>query len=534
MNKILILTANPINTTPLRLNEEVRDIKDCWKRSQQREQFEIIIEQAVRPQELQTALLEHKPYIVHFSGHGGGEQGLALLGDNGEATLIKPDTLRRFFKALQDIFNIDCVLLNACYSEVQAEGIYPYVNYVIGMNQKIGDTAAIKFAIGFYETLFAGESIDNSFNLGCSRIELENIPEYLTPVLKKRSDLASLSPVHNSLESVDGQVPLNSPFYIERPNIEANCYTTILEPGALIRIKAPRKMGKTSLMSHILDHAVKQGYQTASIDLWSREFLTNISSLLQWFCASVSEDLNLEVRLDKYWKKYLTSQQNCSKYFSDYILKEVASPIVLGLDDVDEIFAYPQIAEEFFKLLRSWNEKGKNSEIWQKLRIVIAHSQEVYIDLDANHSPFNVGSSFELGEFNQLQVKELIQQHGLNWSDFETKQLIDMIGGHPYLLRVALYHLAKDQLTLDNFLKLAPTEEGLYGDHLYGYLLVLEENNDLKIAIKEVITSDVPIKLDPVIAFKLRSLGLVETKANKVTSLCNLYRLYFLDRIDVP
>ena len=269
-----------------------------------------------------------------------------------------------------------------------------------------------------------------------------------------------------SLETVDAQVPLNSPFYIERPQIETNCYETVLEPGALIRIKAPCKMGKTSLMSRILDHGVKQGYKKASIDLWSPEFLTDISRFLQWFCASISDDLQLEVQLDKYWKKYRTSQQNCSKYFSDYILKKVSSPIVLGLDDVDEIFAYPAIAEEFFKLLRSWNERGRNDDLWQKLRIVIAHSQEAYIDLDANHSPFNVGSSFELGEFNQLQITELIKRHGLNWSEQETKQLIDMIDGHPYLLRVAFYHLAKDQVTLENFLKLAPTEEGLYGDHL--------------------------------------------------------------------
>ena len=336
-----------------------------------------------------------------------------------------------------------------------------------------------------------------------------------------------------SFETVDGQVPLNSPFYIERPQIETNCYETVLEPGALIRIKAPRKMGKTSLMSRILDHGVQHGYQTAMINLWSRESLTDIKTFLQWFCANVSEDLQLEFKLDKYWKKHLSSLKNCSNYFSKYILEEVSSPIVLGLDDIDQIFPYPAIAEEFFKLLRSWHDKGKNDELWQKLHIVISHSQEVYIDLNVNHSPFgNVGSSFELGEFNQLQIKELIQRHGLNWSADETKQLTDMIDGHPYLLRVALYHLAKGQLTLDNFLKLAPTEEGLYGDHLYGYLLVLEDNKDLKTAMRKVIASDVPVKLDPVISFKLRSLGLVKTISNKVTYLCNLYRLYFLDRLD--
>lgn len=356
MKKILILTANPINTIPLRLNEEVRDIKTALKSSQKREEFDIVVEQAIRFKELQTALLENKPNIVHFSGHGEGEQGLALMDDNGKRILIKPDSLRRFFKALQEIFNIDCVVLNTCYSEVQAEEIYPYVDYVVGMNREIGDTAARKFAIGFYDTLFAGESIENAFNLGCSAIDMANIPEYLTPVLKKKTDLISNAATPNlediNLKNPDGQVPLNSPFYIERPQIESNCYETILEAGALIRIKAPRKMGKTSLMSRILNYGIQQGYQTATIDLWSSEFLTDIKTFLQWFCASISEELKLEVKLEKYWKKYLTSQQNCSKYFTDYILKEISSPIILGLDDIDQIFSYPQIAEEFFKLLR--------------------------------------------------------------------------------------------------------------------------------------------------------------------------------------
>ncbi|MEA5553043.1 AAA-like domain-containing protein [Anabaena cylindrica UHCC 0172] len=535
MKKILILTANPTNTQTLRLNEEVRNIENAQERSQKRDEFKIIVKQAVRQEEFRRHLLDHKPDIVHFSGHGGGEQGLALMGDNGEAILVKPDALTDFFEIVQRSFKIECVVLNACYSEIQAEGIYPYVDYVVGMNQKIGDKAAREFTLGFYDALFANESIETAFKLGCNAIQMKDIPEHLTPILKNRTNLHSQSVLNSfkdiSLESFDGQVPLNSRFYIERPNIESNCYQTILEPGALIRIKAPKKMGKTSLMSRILNHGVKQGYQKVSIDLWSPEILTDISTFLQWFCALVSEELNLEIQLEKYWKRFLTNQQNCSKYFSDYLLTQITQPIVLGLDDIDEIFSYPQIAGEFFKLLRSWNEKGKNSDVWQKLRIVIAHSQEVYIQLDANHSPFNVGSSFELGEFNQLQIKELIKRHGLNWSEQEIQKLIDMIDGHPYLLRVALYYLAKGQINLDDFLKNAPTEAGLYRDHFSKYLSVLEDNENLKIAMKKVVESDTPVQLDAKIAFKLRSLGLVEAKENKVIPLCNLYRLYFLDRL---
>jgi hypothetical protein len=121
MKKILILTANPTNTKPLRLSEEIRDIKNACERSQNREQFEIIVEEAVRPQEFRRTLLGHKPNIVHFSGHGGGEQGLALMADNGEAFLVKVAPLAKLFKALQEIFFIDCVFLARWFVGLVAE-----------------------------------------------------------------------------------------------------------------------------------------------------------------------------------------------------------------------------------------------------------------------------------------------------------------------------------------------------------------------------------------------------------------------------
>ena len=548
MKRILILTANPTNTKPLRVSEEVREIKRAWERSQNREKFEIIVEEAVRPQEFRRTLLGHKPNIVHFSGHGGGEQGLALMGDNGEAFLVKVAPLAKFFKALQEIFFIDCVFLNACYSDVQAEGIYPYVNYVVGMNQKIGDEAAKQFAIGFYDTLFAGQSIQSAFDLGCNAIEIENIPENLTPVLRTKDSTTKKAMIQGvpesksepiqprdiniPFENLDGQVPLNSPFYVERPPIEATCYTAILKPGILIRIKAPRQMGKTSLMSRILHQGEKQGYQTGFINLWSRELFKNLDSFLESFCANVSLELGIEEKIDQYWKpQRYSSQTNCTNYFQSYLLKELKQPVILGLDEVDRIFQYSEIADEFFTMLRSWHEKGKNNKIWQKLRLVISHSQEVYISLDVNKSPFNVGLPIDLNKFSLAQLQNLVKRHGLQWSDTEIKQLMGMIDGHPYLVRTALYHIATNDLTLKQFLEIAPTEEGLYEDHLYRHLLILEENKQLKSAMLKLVNSDEAVTLEPIYAFKLKSMGLAESRGNKVIPLCNLYRIYFSDRL---
>ncbi|OUL19915.1 AAA-like domain-containing protein [Nostoc sp. 106C] len=184
MKKILILSANPKNTDRLRLDEEVREIQAGLERAKIREQFEMITKWAVRPEDLRRALLDHQPEIVHFSGHGEGDKGLVLEDDNGQLQLVSTESLGRLFRLFQD--KIECVLLNACYSEAQAEAIHQHINYVVGMNQAIGDRAAIKFAVGFYDALGAGRSYDDAYEFERIAIELENIPEYSTPILKSR------------------------------------------------------------------------------------------------------------------------------------------------------------------------------------------------------------------------------------------------------------------------------------------------------------------------------------------------------------
>lgn len=191
IKKILILSANPKDTDKLRLDEEVRNIQAALKRAKNREQFEIVTEWAVRVEDLRRALLDHQPTIVHFSGHGLGTTGLILENNLGKRQLVSSESLARLFKLFQK--KIECVLLNACYSEVQADAIYQHIDCVIGMNRSIGDVAAMEFSVGFYDALGAGNSYDDCFEVGCASIDLEGIPESETPVLKFRPRLPQAS-----------------------------------------------------------------------------------------------------------------------------------------------------------------------------------------------------------------------------------------------------------------------------------------------------------------------------------------------------
>ncbi|MBD2255229.1 AAA-like domain-containing protein [Nostoc parmelioides] len=334
-----------------------------------------------------------------------------------------------------------------------------------------------------------------------------------------------------------GQVGLASAFYIERPPIETRCYQEVLQPGALIRIKAPRQMGKTSLMARILYQAREQGYRTVtlSFQLASSEVFTSLDKFLRWFCACIGQSLRLSNQLADYWDDIFDSSYNTTTYFEDYLLAKTDSCVAIGLDEVDRIFSYPEIANDFFGLLRAWYEKAKygdySSDIWKKLRLVVVHSTEVYIPMNINQSPFNVGLAIDLPEFSSEQVKDLAQRHRLDWKTDHIKQLINLVGGQPYLVRLAMYHITSNDITLAQLLQTAPTEAGPYSDHLRRHLWNLEQYPELGDAFSEVVATNKPVELKPTLAFKLYSMGMVKKEGNYVIPRCDLYRQYFQQRL---
>jgi len=186
MRTILILTANPQGNSR-RLDQEVRDIEEGLRRAKKRNEFFLESRFAVRPRDIRRAMLDINPSIVHFSGHGTGDEGLVFEDETGSAKLIDGEALAGLFQLFSD--KVECVVLNGCYSEVQAEAIVQHINYVIGMKEAIGDKAAIEFAVGFYDALGAGESIERAHKFGCTAIQLAGIPEQFTPVLKKKLNI---------------------------------------------------------------------------------------------------------------------------------------------------------------------------------------------------------------------------------------------------------------------------------------------------------------------------------------------------------
>jgi hypothetical protein len=341
-----------------------------------------------------------------------------------------------------------------------------------------------------------------------------------------------------ALDLPDSPVPLESSLYIQRPPIEAQAYEEVLKPGALIRIKAPKQMGKTSLTMRILAIAQSRGYYTVRLNFLQAEnsVLSSLERLLRWFCANITLQLGIESILDDYWDEDLGIKVSCTNYLQGYILGQLDSPLIIALDEVNRLFSYPLIAQEFLPLLRFWHEEANNLVIWQKFRLIVTYSTEVYIPLNIHQSPFNVGLSLKLVEFNWEQIQQLAQRYGLDKNDeaIEPQQLQSLqqiVGGHPYLLNLAFCHLVTGDTKIEQLIEEAPTEAGIYRDHLRGHLSVLSEYPDLAAAYQQVVTSSDSVEMNSIIAYKLESAGLVKLQGNKTIPMCELYRLYFCDRL---
>ena len=173
VRRILFLATNPRGTTNLALPQEFRDIQDAWAKSRNEGQFRIEPRFAARRDDLRTALLNFKPHIIHFAGHGDGEEGLVFENEAGRSEWFPTQALSNLFKEFST--QIECVILNACYSEIQAEAISQHIDYVIGMKQAIPDAAARAFSRGFYDALFANYPIETSFRIGLRSIESESL-----------------------------------------------------------------------------------------------------------------------------------------------------------------------------------------------------------------------------------------------------------------------------------------------------------------------------------------------------------------------
>lgn len=334
-----------------------------------------------------------------------------------------------------------------------------------------------------------------------------------------------------SLEAPGGVVKLRDTLYIER-RADEQLRREVIKQGTTTTIRASRQTGKSSLLVRGVNYARERGAQIINFDLQriDTDRLTAPDLFLRDLAELIVRKLRLDVgEVEKFWRGSLGPQYKLTYLMEDYVLPETESSIVLALDEVDRLLDVP-FHNDFFALLRSWHNSRALDEAWDKLNIVMVISTEPYqLISEVNQSPFNVGLRLYLEDFDKSQVGELNRRHGAPVSETDFPELVNLLGGHPYLTRKALYHLVADQISWGDLMRVVALDNGPFGDHLRRHHWLLRDKPELRAALKQVIETQ--SCSDEMARFRLLQAGLVKGSGDDYACRCDLYRIYFEDKL---
>ena len=270
--------------------------------------------------------------------------------------------------------------------------------------------------------------------------------------------------------------------------------------------------------------------RVASINF--KEFFTsemkNADVFYRCFCFQLAQELELEDDIDDHWSRYRKAGNNscCAHYLRRYLLPTVPQRMVIALDELEVLIDAP-FRTEFFGMLRNWHNLRAFDESMRRVDLVLVSSTEPYALIeDLNQSPFNVGERIKLQDFSSTEVANLNQRHGFPFTESELTQLQQLIGGHPYLVRQALYQVAKKQQTPLELLSNATTEGGAFGEHLRRHRMLLERRPDLAKGMRQIVQGYAR-QVPKSVTVRLESAGLVRSETRLTVPRCELYRVYF-------
>jgi len=333
------------------------------------------------------------------------------------------------------------------------------------------------------------------------------------------------------LEAPGGAVKLRDRFYIER-DADARLKREVVKSGTTTTIRASRQTGKSSLLVRGIHHARKSGAKTVKLDMQriDSDRLASPDVFLRDLSEFIVRKLRLDVaKVEKLWRSSLGPQDKLTCLMEDYVLPESDAPIVLALDEADRLLQ-TDFYKDFFALIRSWHNSRAFDDQWNKLNIVMVISTEPYLLIaDVTQSPFNVGLTLYLRDFNEAEVRDLNRRHGAPVKERDFPRFMELLNGHPYLTRKALYTLVTEQLMWADLVRVAATDQGPFGDHLRHHHWLLRDEPDLRAALKQIIRHG--RCKDDMVFFRLLRAGLVKGRGEVCTYRCDLYRMYFEDKL---
>ncbi|MGD1905146.1 MAG: AAA-like domain-containing protein [Leptolyngbyaceae cyanobacterium] len=358
------------------------------------------------------------------------------------------------------------------------------------------------------------------------------IPPKLQPPTPVAQPPLDQTPLAIPLEPPEGSMDADSAFYIGRAEDEI-ALSALQRKGGTVTILGPRQMGKSSLLIRAITQARQQNKKVVFLDFQQLETaaLTEDDLFYRRFCEWMTVRLRMASQVDHYWQQYksLGNPLRCTYYVQDYLLAEVPGSIFLAMDEVDKLIAAP-FRDEFFSMLRSWHNERAFEPVWKQLDLAMVTCTEPYqLIQDLNQSPFNVGTSITLKDFNDEEVAELNRRHNGALDAQALTQLMDWLGGHPYLTRKALYEVASGGMTLTDLLDVTTVDQGPFGGHLRYHLFRMDDKASLVQGMLQVIRSQTCS--DEQVLRRLERAGLVRRQGRQVEPRCRLYGEYFKEHL---
>ena len=330
-----------------------------------------------------------------------------------------------------------------------------------------------------------------------------------------------------ALEAPAGAVRPESPFYIER-DADTQLRHQVSGQGTTTTIQAGRQTGKTSLLMQAI-HATKHTQGKViylDFQLVEDHVREDLTSLLRFLSEVIAEQLDLDWgAVDAYWQAARNPAQTFNRFLQKEVLQKLDTQILLAIDEADLLLDVPY-KKHFFALLRAWDSRRAFDADWRKLNLVMVISTHPYMLIDdVNLSPFNVGLNIHLKDFTPEQVADLNQRHGNPLSTKDIPALMELVGGHPYLIRQALFTLVSDKLAFTELLAVAASSEGPFGKHLLFYRHSLGKNPVLLDILQQVLREKtVP---NETLLERLAAVGLIRQENGKWQARCGLYEQYF-------
>ena len=348
----------------------------------------------------------------------------------------------------------------------------------------------------------------------------------------KRTELMSKLSGHNYIDVKD--------FIVKRQPIESKLKDILERTGSIAVVESSQKMGKTTLIHQVLESINCDNYEVIQLNV---KLLLNpdYETFLRSFCSIVGKHLNLENRLDEYWSDGIAPNYNVTDYFEKYLLGEIEKPIILILDNIEQVFHESDFMgnfewkTDFCWLIRGWYDSSQSkiddNNPWRRFRLVLANCTDVYAGLDINASPLAaIGEVIEIPEFSPKEIEKLAKSYNLKWQPEQVAVFMELVGGHPYLVKTLLDYISSEDL---DFLEMEQPQQleklgSIFNNHLSQYRNLFQEFPAVKKAYSQVISANKPKEIsDAKVEFKLNCLGLIKRQGKGWVCPCELYNYYF-------